>query len=189
MQEVDPRRRSIQVASKRSSALLNANGNMSFLGSGNAVGSGSGLFGSPPRPSSTTATATASSSLSSSPTNAALNSNNNNNIVFSVPINPRLIEDIETNALQLARDIDRVISNFEQKMVQISSYARESVQVHNSAVHNLCNTIDATKSNMLALITTVDQLSEDMAGIESLSLQIKALKEALDVLEKLPVLK
>ncbi|KAJ3028988.1 UNVERIFIED_CONTAM: hypothetical protein HDU68_000428 [Siphonaria sp. JEL0065] len=111
------------------------------------------------------------------------------NLVFSVPIDPKLIDTIEVKALELAKDLDRVISNFEAKMQEMTKYALESVEIHNSAVQGLCSTLDHSRAEMLALITAVDQLSEDMGGVVALSSQIKVLKEALDLIEKLPAVK
>ncbi|KAI9339922.1 hypothetical protein BDR26DRAFT_861825 [Obelidium mucronatum] len=114
---------------------------------------------------------------------------NQDNLVFSVPIDPTLIDTIEVKALELAKDLDRVISNFEAKMEEMSKYALESVEIHDSAVQNLCSTLNHSREEMLALITAVDQLSEDMGGVVALSSQIKVLKEALDLIEKLPAVK
>ncbi|KAJ3237334.1 hypothetical protein HDU78_004118 [Chytriomyces hyalinus] len=94
------------------------------------------------------------------------------NIVFSVPIDPSMIEAIEVNARALAGELDRVIGNFESKMAEIATHAHDSVAIHTDAVKACCDALDASRSNMLALITTVDELSEDMAGVESLALQM-----------------
>ncbi|KAJ3024949.1 UNVERIFIED_CONTAM: hypothetical protein HDU68_007628 [Siphonaria sp. JEL0065] len=93
-------------------------------------------------------------------------------LVCLVPIDSKLIDTIEVKALELAKDLDRVISNFEVKMQE-----------------GLCSTLDHSRAEMLALITAVDQLSEDMGGVVALSSQIKVLKEVLDLIEQLPAVK
>jgi len=49
--------------------------------------------------------------------------------------------------------------------------------------------LDSSKEEMVALVTAVDSLSEDMGGVVALASQIKVLKEALDMVEKLQALK
>ncbi|KAJ3096087.1 hypothetical protein HK100_005652 [Physocladia obscura] len=112
------------------------------------------------------------------------------NLAFTVPIDPTLIDHVETQAQRIANDIDRLLTNFEAALnttirflyfkAKMTGHALQSVQIHAEAVVQLCDALDAAQSDAVSLITAVDQLAEDLPAISALSNQIKVLKDALD---------
>jgi hypothetical protein len=54
-----------------------------------------------------------------------------------------------------------------------------SVDAHNVAISNLCEEIDASRESTLSLITNMDELSQDLANVHSLAMQMYNLFSSL----------
>ncbi|KAJ3197061.1 hypothetical protein HK101_006245 [Irineochytrium annulatum] len=113
-------------------------------------------------------------------------------VAYAVPIDPSLIDDVEKDAKRIARDVDVLMTLLEERVhetSQMTSLTLQSVAAHGKAVDGVTKGVTACTERTLQLIMAVDELSHDMAGVQTLSEQIKTLKGSLDWLEKAAAVK
>ncbi|KAI9207563.1 uncharacterized protein BJ171DRAFT_493024 [Polychytrium aggregatum] len=101
----------------------------------------------------------------------------------TIPINPKLMDQLEVLAARTAADVQRLISTLTDNLTRISQLTSESLKVQQLSLENLHQAALASTEETLNLITKVDELSHNMETIGSLAAQIKAIKDQLDWFE------
>ncbi|KAI8590808.1 hypothetical protein BDZ88DRAFT_450759 [Geranomyces variabilis] len=103
----------------------------------------------------------------------------------TVPINPKLIDDVERHAQELSNGVLALIANLTGRMDEITACTGASVDVTHQAATNLAAATDESVQQMNVLIDAVCALKADTGAVGVLSAQIKQVKESLDGLEAL----
>ncbi|KAH6567592.1 hypothetical protein BASA50_011200 [Batrachochytrium salamandrivorans] len=103
--------------------------------------------------------------------------------VFSVPLDPALLEDIELQAEVIGTDLAQLLQNLQGRLKEISGYTLQSVELHKAAINNLCDAVDENMNKTSQFVQVVDDISQDMIAVQRLSRQISDIRMSLDWLE------
>ncbi|KAJ1568899.1 hypothetical protein HK096_004921 [Nowakowskiella sp. JEL0078] len=101
----------------------------------------------------------------------------------TVPLDPKLLDDLELLATDVSRDLDLHLSALREHMKRISLHTYQAVYVHEKGVDDLCAATEKASQAALEMIKRVDELSHDLSGVLILAEQVQNIKEALDWLE------
>ncbi|KAI9348271.1 hypothetical protein DFJ73DRAFT_436395 [Zopfochytrium polystomum] len=104
--------------------------------------------------------------------------------IFSVPIAPSLLDDIDASAQRLAAELARLMGGLEARMQAIAAGTRDAVDVQAEAVAALAKEVERGRERVLGIVLAVDELCHDMASAAALAEQIKSIKDSLDWLEQ-----
>ncbi|KAG0284312.1 hypothetical protein BGZ96_011305 [Linnemannia gamsii] len=101
----------------------------------------------------------------------------------SIPIDVSLLEDIEQSALHLSAQLDALLSSLQSQLQLAASATLGSVKVYESSlVDGVCGQVEACVEQTTDLISRCDEMDKDMASIADIATQIKAIKQAIDIL-------
>ncbi|KAI8603429.1 hypothetical protein EDD21DRAFT_369040 [Dissophora ornata] len=101
----------------------------------------------------------------------------------SIPIDVSLLEDLEQSALQLSSQLDALLSGLQSNLQQAASATLGSIKVYESSlVNGVCGQVTACAEQTTDLISRCDEMDKDMASMAAIATQIKAIKQAVDIL-------
>ncbi|XP_042210571.1 uncharacterized protein LOC121858307 isoform X2 [Homarus americanus] len=101
------------------------------------------------------------------------------------PIDPSIINDIETHARHIATSVDTLIENLTGTLLSISALTVDCVETYRDAVCKTCDAVDANIKSMYQLMAKTEELSKSMKPIYKLQEQIKEVRRLLDMFENL----
>ncbi|KAI8346938.1 hypothetical protein B0O80DRAFT_466513 [Mortierella sp. GBAus27b] len=102
----------------------------------------------------------------------------------SIPIDVSLLEDIEQSAIQLSSQLDALLAGLKSQLQQAADSTLSSVKVYESTlVDGVCGQVAACVEQTTNLISRCDELDKDMASIAAIAAQVKAIKQAVDILD------
>lgn len=101
------------------------------------------------------------------------------------PIDPAIINDIETHARHIATSVDTLIENLTGTLHSISALTVDCVETYRDAVCKTCDAVDANIKSMYQLMAKTEELSKSMKPIYKLQEQIKEVRRLLDMFESL----
>ncbi|KAJ3163580.1 hypothetical protein HDU86_000163 [Geranomyces michiganensis] len=90
----------------------------------------------------------------------------------TVPINPKLIEDVEQHAQELSDGVLALIANLSARMDEITACTGASVNVTHQAASNLAAATEESVQQMNVLIDAVCALKADIGAVGALSGQM-----------------
>ncbi|XP_045607241.1 uncharacterized protein BORCS6 isoform X2 [Procambarus clarkii] len=101
------------------------------------------------------------------------------------PIDPSIINDIETHARHIATSVDTLIENLTGTLHSISALTVDCVETYRDAVCKTCDAVDANIKSMYQLMAKTEELSKSMKPIYKLQDQIKEVRRLLDMFENI----
>ncbi|XP_053630679.2 BLOC-1-related complex subunit 6 isoform X1 [Cherax quadricarinatus] len=97
------------------------------------------------------------------------------------PIDPTIINDIETHARHIATSVDTLIENLTGTLHSISALTVDCVETYRDAVCKTCDAVDANIKSMYQLMAKTEELSKSMKPIYKLQEQITLILGAATV--------
>ncbi|XP_042210570.1 uncharacterized protein LOC121858307 isoform X1 [Homarus americanus] len=88
------------------------------------------------------------------------------------PIDPSIINDIETHARHIATSVDTLIENLTGTLLSISALTVDCVETYRDAVCKTCDAVDANIKSMYQLMAKTEELSKSMKPIYKLQEQM-----------------
>ncbi|KAI8359185.1 hypothetical protein BD560DRAFT_449130 [Blakeslea trispora] len=93
------------------------------------------------------------------------------------------LELLQEKATRLSQQFLEQVEHIQQQMRQMSHSTVEAGKVYTLSVKNLAAEIDSSSKKTTELITHCDELDKDLAQLQILSKQIKAVDRGLDRLQ------
>ncbi|KAI8927746.1 hypothetical protein BC831DRAFT_451423, partial [Entophlyctis helioformis] len=103
--------------------------------------------------------------------------------IFSVPLDPSLLDEIERQAETIGTELAQLVKRLQTQLHDVAGHTLESVQVHAYAVDRLCEAVDENVFRTSQLVQHVDDVMEDMETVQRLASQLQAIKSRLAWLE------
>ncbi|KAG0045409.1 hypothetical protein BGZ83_009394 [Gryganskiella cystojenkinii] len=101
----------------------------------------------------------------------------------SIPIDISLLEDIEQSALVLSSQLEALLSSLQSQLRSAAQATLGSVKVYESSlVDGVCGQIERCVEQTTELISRCDEMDKDMAAVAAIANQIRAIKQAVDLL-------
>lgn len=99
------------------------------------------------------------------------------------PVDPAVLNDIETKARAIASSIDTILENLTGTLHSMSSLTVDCMETYHGAVCKTCDSIDSNIKAMYQLMAKFEELGNLMRPVYRLSGQIKEIKRLLDLFE------
>ncbi|KAI8372228.1 hypothetical protein EDC96DRAFT_542197 [Choanephora cucurbitarum] len=93
------------------------------------------------------------------------------------------LESLQEKAKELSQRFVDQVEHIQQQMRQMSSSTMEAGKLYTLSVKNLAEEIDSSFKKTTELITHCDELDKDLAQLQILSRQVKAVDKGLDRLQ------
>ncbi|KAF9914227.1 hypothetical protein BX616_008709 [Lobosporangium transversale] len=101
----------------------------------------------------------------------------------SIPIDVSLLEDMEQSALQLSSQLEALLSGIQANLQRAAAATLGSVKVYESTlVDGVCEQVKACVEQTTDLISRCDEMDKDMASVVAVAAQVRAIKQAVDIL-------